>query len=153
MNQDTLKVWGEGTDAATEQHLYQIYSKWTGELHFWTVQKLGLHLDCEYFPNEYLFKVYSGFAEEFSTTSGIPGLSRPPHELSETIRLLRPEDHPTRQQIGELFKQICLAAARVLEIDISKTKLGGKPDDETKENPDNDVQRLKIGHLKLQIEE
>jgi hypothetical protein len=108
----------------TKEHLYNIYSRWTGDLHFLMVKELDLHLDCEYLPDQYEFKVYSGFAEEFSTTSGIPGLSRPRYEDSETIKLLRPEDNPSQEQLDYLFKTICLAAARVLGIKIRRKGLG-----------------------------
>lgn len=107
----------------TDRELYDVYSKWTGELHFWCVRELDRHLDVEYIPQEYLFKVYSGWAEEYSTTSGIPGLSRPLGERSETIALLRPRDNPSREELAELFKQICLAAARVLQLKIGRTQL------------------------------
>jgi hypothetical protein len=107
----------------TEQELYQIYSKWTGELHFFVLRNLGEHLDAEYFPGEYKFKVYSGWVEEYTTTSGIPGLSRPPGERSETIKLLRPEDDPSAEDLRQLFRTICLAAARVLEVSIAQALL------------------------------
>lgn len=107
----------------TDRELYDVYSKWTGDLHFLMVKELDQHLDCEYIPDRYEFKVYSGFAEEFSTSSGIPGLSRPPGERSETIKLLRPEDNPTKGDLDQLFKDICLAAARVLGISIAKARL------------------------------
>jgi hypothetical protein len=107
----------------TERELYDIYSKWTGELHFFAVRDLRSHLDCEYFPNDYQFKVYSGYAEEFTTSGGIPGLSRPQGECSETIRLLRPLDNPSQEDLDLLFKQICLAAARVLKIKVGRKLL------------------------------
>ena len=107
----------------TETELYQIYSRWTGELHFWCVRELNAHLDCEYFPDTFEFKVYSGYAEEYSTASGIPGLSRPPGERSETIKLLRPEQNPNKVDLENLFKSICLAAARVLGVRLERKAL------------------------------
>jgi hypothetical protein len=100
----------------TEQDLYQIYSRWTGQLHFYAVRELGEHLDCEYFPGSHQFKVYSGWAEEYTTAGGIPGLSRPLGERVQTIDLYRPEDNPSPDQLDQLFKEICLAGARVLGI-------------------------------------
>ncbi len=108
---------------STAQELYQIYSGWTGTLHFWVIRELGTHLDCEYFPDSYQFKLYSGFVEESTSSSGIPGLSRPEGERSETIRLLRPEDRPAPEDLDNLFKEICLAAARVLEIRVGRKAL------------------------------
>ena len=105
------------------EELYEIYSKWTGALHFWTLHQLGEHLDCEYFPDSYQFKVYSGYVEEYTTLTGIPGLSRPEGERSETIQLLCPEDYPTEEDIRQLFRTICLAAARVLKVDIAQALL------------------------------
>jgi hypothetical protein len=107
----------------TEQELYQIYSKWTGTLHYWVIRELDTHLDCEYFPASYEFKVYSGFAEEYTTNSGIPGLARPEGETSKTIKLLRPEDNPSEEQLRQLFRTICLAAARVLKVKVGRALL------------------------------
>lgn len=107
----------------TAEELYDVYSRWTGELHFYAVRELDRHLDCEYFPDKYEFKVYSGFVEEFTTNSGIPGLSRPEGERSETIKLLRPEDNPGRKELDNLFKSICLAAARVLKVKVARVEL------------------------------
>ena len=105
----------------TGQELYQIYSKWTGELHFFCVRNLGRHLDCEYFPDQHQFKVYSGYAvESFGT---VPGLTRPEGERSLSVELLRPEDDPTREDLELLFKEICLAAARVLKVPLGRQAL------------------------------
>lgn len=107
----------------TKEELYDVYSRWTGELHFFAVRDLGAHLDCEYFPDQYEFKVYSGFVEEYTTNSGIPGLARPPGERFETIKLLRPEDNPGKRELDNLFKAICLAAARVLNVKVGRAEL------------------------------
>jgi hypothetical protein len=100
----------------TEPELYDIYSRWTGELHFFTVRDLGQHVDCEYFPAASEFKVYSGYALDSSFSGTVPSLGRPLGERSETIKLLKPEDNPSRSDLDALFKMICLAAARVLRI-------------------------------------
>lgn len=107
----------------TERDLYETYSRWTGELHFYAVRELGAHLDCEFFPDQYEFKVYSGFVEEYTTNSGIPGLARPPGERSETVKLLRPENNPTKADLDQLFRTICLAAARVMKVKVARAEL------------------------------
>jgi hypothetical protein len=107
----------------TQEELYRIYYQWTGKLHNWTASELELELDCEYFPDQYLFKVYAGSAENYLTASGLPGFSRSWGERSEEIRLLRPDDNPTQADLDQLFKQICLAAARVLGVKIAKGRL------------------------------
>jgi hypothetical protein len=107
----------------TEKELYKVYSEWTGALHFFAIRDLGHHLDCEYFPGEYQFKIYSGWVEEYSSASGIPGLSRPPGERSETVQLLRPEDNPSQEDLRALFRAICLAAARVLKVNVAQALL------------------------------
>jgi hypothetical protein len=111
----------------TDKQLYELYASWTGSLHFWMEKHLGRHLDCEYFPAIYEFRLYSGQAKEkelqvwgFST---VPSMTRPLGEASVTIKLPRPEDDPTPEQLEQVFKGICLAAARVLEIDLGKPKL------------------------------
>jgi hypothetical protein len=113
----------------TETELYEIYAKWTGELHFWCVRELDRHIDVEFFPSAYEFKLYSGYAEEYSTSSGIPGLQRPPGERTETVRLLRPEQSPTQKQLETLFKDICLAAARVLDVRVGRARLEDRKQD------------------------
>lgn len=107
----------------TAEELYRIYYQWTGKLHNWTASELEQNLDCEYFPDQYLFKVYSGGVEERMTLSGIPGFSRPEGEREESIRLLRPEDNPSQEDLDRLFKAICLAAARVLGIRVARVRL------------------------------
>jgi hypothetical protein len=106
----------------TERELYEIYSRWSGELHFFTVRDLGRHVDCEYFPDTYEFKLYSGYAED-SLSGTVPTLIRPPGERSETVRLYRTADRPTQEQLTELFKTLCLAAARVLKIPVGRKQL------------------------------
>jgi hypothetical protein len=111
----------------TDKELYETYAAWTGQLHFYADKFLGRHIDAEYFPAIYEFRIYSGQAKEkelqvwgFST---VPSMTRPLGEAQVTIKLPRPEDNPTTQQLEEVFKGICLAAARVLEIDLGKPKL------------------------------
>jgi hypothetical protein len=111
----------------TDKELYETYAAWTGQLHFYADKYLGRHIDAEYFPAIYEFRLYSGQAKEkelqvwgFST---VPSMTRPLGEASVTIKLPRPEDDPTPEQLEQVFKGICLAAARILEIDLGKPKL------------------------------
>jgi hypothetical protein len=111
----------------TDKDLYELYAKWTGYLHVWCNNCLGRHIDAEYFPAIYEFRLYSGEAKEkelqvwgFST---VPAISRPLGEASVTINLPRPEDDPSAEQLEQVFRGICLAAARILEIDLGKPKL------------------------------
>jgi hypothetical protein len=111
----------------TDKELYDIYAGWTGSLHFWMEKHLGRHMDCEYFPAIYEMRLYSGHAHEkelavwgFST---VPTLTRPLGEARATIKLPRPEDDFTPQQLEQVFRDICLAAARLLEMDLGKPKL------------------------------
>jgi hypothetical protein len=116
----------------TAQELYKVYAAWTGQLHFWVDKHLHRHIDCEYFPNDYLFKLYSGHAQDaelmpwgFKT---VPGFDRPPGEAKATITLPKPEDNPTQAQLDEVFRGICLAAASILEIDLGKPQLPASSD-------------------------
>jgi hypothetical protein len=108
--------------------LYSIYSKWTGQLHHWVARELGKHIDVEYFPQDYLFKLYSGRAQDRETTlfSTVPGLTRPSGEASAQVRVPKHNDNPTQAELDEAFRQLCLAAARVLGIDLDKPKLPEK---------------------------
>ena len=118
----------------TDKDLYETYAAWTGSLHFYADKYLRRHIDCEYFPAIYEFRLYSGEAKEkelqvwgFST---VPTMTRPLGEATVTINLPRPEDDPTPEQLEQVFKEICLAAARVLEIDLGKPKLDAPNNDE-----------------------
>jgi hypothetical protein len=111
----------------TDAQLYETYAAWTGQLHFYADKYLGRHIDAEYFPAIYEFRLYSGEAKEkelavwgFST---VPSMTRPLGEATVTIKLPRPEDNPTPEQLEEVFRGICMAAARVLAIDLGKPKL------------------------------
>jgi Lar family restriction alleviation protein len=108
----------------TSEELYQVYASWTGRLHHWLGQ-LGRHVDCEYFPETYEFRIYSGRAEIDISQSGLVGLVRPHSERFSTITLPKPQDHPTQYDLDQAFRQICFAAARVLEIDLGKLQLVG----------------------------
>jgi hypothetical protein len=55
--------------------------------------------------------------------STVPNLVRPRGEAKVVIQLPRPKDDPTDAQLRVVFRDICLAAARVLEIDLGKPKL------------------------------
>jgi hypothetical protein len=104
------------------EELYQTYAGWTARLHHWLGQR-GRHVDCEYFPDTYEFRIYSGHAEIDISQSGLVGLVRPHSERFLTIALPKPQDHPTQRVLDDAFRQICFAAARVLEIDLGKLQL------------------------------
>lgn len=116
----------------TEAELYDLYAGWTGQLHFWMDKELGRHLDVEFFPApDWLIKLYSGHAEErlvggWSNVT-VPGLKRPSGEARAVIALPRPERQPTKTDLDNCFREICLMAARILEIDLGKPKLGAPP--------------------------
>jgi hypothetical protein len=107
-----------------DKELYAVYAAWTGQLHFWVERQLGEHVDAEFFPApDWLFKVYGGQSEIDISVSGIINLTRPGAERSETIRLPRPEENPTQEELDQTFRAICLAAARVLGIEVGKKML------------------------------
>jgi hypothetical protein len=111
----------------TAEELYKLYSKWSGELHYFCMKELGRHVDVEYFPNDYYFGVYSGSGQDavmtgwFGTT--VPAVVRPPGEKSAKVQVPRPEANPSEADLQEAFRQLCLAAARVLEADLGKERL------------------------------
>jgi restriction alleviation protein Lar len=105
------------------EELYQTYAGWTGRLHHWLGQR-GHHVDCEYFPESYEFRIYSGRAEIDISQSGLVGLVRPHAERFLTLALPKPQDDPTQRDLDEAFRQICFAAARVSNIDLGKLQLG-----------------------------
>jgi hypothetical protein len=107
------------------ERLYRIYSTWSGGLHHWCATRLGRHVDAEFFPLTWKFKVYSGNAQEELSLSGLPGLTRPKDELSFTLQLPKPEDEPTDSDLDKTFKNICLATAKMLELDLGVPKLTG----------------------------
>jgi hypothetical protein len=109
----------------TAQELYRTYAAWTGQLHYYAVKHLGRHIDCEYNPDSYEFQVFSGHAEDapVGAFQTVPAFVRPPGEERAIIRLPRPEENPSSEQLDEAFRQICLAAARVLGVDLDKPKL------------------------------
>ena len=109
----------------TSQELYKTYAAWTGQLHYYAVKHLGRHIDCEYNPDSYEFRVFSGHAEDAPVGAfhTVPGLVRPPGEERAIVRLPKPEENPSSEQLDEVFRQICLAAARVLNVDLDKPKL------------------------------
>lgn len=111
----------------TEKELNQIYSGWTAQLNAWTRRELRRHIDCEYDPQTFTFRLYSGHAVIRQVGPGhtVPALVRPPDERHEDFPLPRPETHPGALDLRMTFRQLCLAAARVLEIDLGKRKLKG----------------------------
>jgi hypothetical protein len=112
----------------TDKELYSIYARWTGQLH-WYLAHIGQHLDVEYLPDDYTLKLYEGYAQgETSPFGGVPILTRPSGELSATFKLLRPEDNPTTEDLEDMLRTICFAAARILNIDISPRSLLNAPE-------------------------
>jgi predicted RNA-binding Zn-ribbon protein involved in translation (DUF1610 family) len=108
----------------TTDQLYRIYASWTGRLHHWLGQR-GRHVDCEYFPETYEFRIYSGRAEIDISQSGLVSLVRPHSERFVTLVLPKPQDDPTQVDLDDAFRQICFAAARLLEINLGKLQLEG----------------------------
>jgi hypothetical protein len=105
------------------KELYKVYADWSGQLHHWVQTRLGRQIDAEFFPDTYQFKLYSGGAENEISISGVPQWVRPLGERSITIQLPRPKDDPSQADLDAAFRELCLAAARVLEIDLGKAKL------------------------------
>ena len=114
--------------------LYKIYADWTGHLHHWVQTQLGRHIDCEYLPDSYQFKLYTGWAQAEETRfalqedsilplSTVPNLTRPRGEDSVLIQLPKPEQDPSQAELDEAFRGLCLAAARLLEIDLHRPQL------------------------------
>jgi hypothetical protein len=109
----------------TSQELYKTYAAWSGQVHYYCVKHLGRHIDCEYDPDRYEFRVFSGHAEDapMGAFQTVPTLVRPSGEERAVIRLPKPEENPSSEQLDEVFRQICLAAARVLNVNLDKPKL------------------------------
>jgi hypothetical protein len=119
-----------------EQHLYDTYAAWTGQLHHYCVKFLGAELNVEFFPApDWHMKLYPGPLEEIQPMmagsvmlSSVPRLYRP---KADPFPLPRPEQNPTKEELDETFKHLCLAAAQILKIDLGKRKLAngmGPPD-------------------------
>lgn len=107
-----------------EQRLYDIYAAWSGKLHHYAIKYLGAQLNVEFFPSAWEMRLYPGPLQEkelqpwgFST---VPGFVRPP---AEPFRLPRPEEAPTQEELDQTFRNLCLAAAQLLQIDLGKPKL------------------------------
>lgn len=107
----------------TAQDLQDLYYSWTGKLHFYLVKELGRHADVEYFPNQYVFRIYSGHLESIL---GTVRFGRPEGERSATVQVPRPEQNPSQAELDEAFRALCVAAARVLEIDVGKKRLSAE---------------------------
>jgi len=105
--------------------LYKVYADWTGHLHHWVQTQLGRHIDCEYLPDSYQFRLYSGWAEggPIGAWATVPSVIRPEGEAQVTIQLPRPLADPTQAELDAKFRELCLAAAQVLEIDLGKHAL------------------------------
>lgn len=112
--------------------LYQIYYRWTSQLHKLVGTHLKEHVDVQYFPDHWIMKVYSGDAQEDMMTgwlgTTVPGFSRPHGEKSETIQLPRPEDDPTDEDLDATFRALCIAVAKVLGIQLSQLGLPEPPE-------------------------
>jgi Lar family restriction alleviation protein len=106
------------------EELYNVYASWSGRLHHWLGQ-LGRHVDCEFFPETYRFRIYTGRAEIDISQSGLVGLVRPHSERFLTVNLPTPQDNPTQRDLEHAFRGICFAAARLLEVDLGKIQLTG----------------------------
>lgn len=121
----------------TPEELYSLYAAWTGQLHTWVLTQLGRHVDAEFFPApDWKFKIYSGSAAPIGTrfafiegeavpVSTVPNLIRPPEEASFTLKLPTPADNPTAAQLEQTFRNLCLATAKLLEIELHAPKLKG----------------------------
>jgi hypothetical protein len=109
----------------TTEELNTIYSKWTGQLHVWVTTQLGRQIDCEYNPQNYTFRLYSGRAIARLIRPGqtVPAFVRPAGERTEVFQLPRPESNPSYADLGIAFRSLCLGAARILQIDVSKRQL------------------------------
>jgi hypothetical protein len=111
-----------------EQRLYNIYAGWTGSLHHYCVKYLGAELNVEFFPApEWHMKLYPGPLEEIPPmmagtrmVSSVPRLYRP---KADPFPLPRPEENPTQEELDRVFRDLCLAAAQVLQVDLGKRKL------------------------------
>jgi hypothetical protein len=99
--------------------LYQLYSAWSGQLHFYAARDLHRQLNAEFFPAP-AWEMQLSRAMEEVTASGIPRLI---HIGGEIYRLPRPEENPSKDQLDITFRHLCLVAARVLEIDLSQLKV------------------------------
>ena len=113
----------------TAEELDNVYAAWSGQLHHYVVKHLSRHVDVEYFHERYCFRIYSGYGQDpvfgFGVGGGgtVPNLSRPEGERSETIQVPTPADNPTQIDLDNAFRALCLAAARVLEVELDKPKL------------------------------
>ena len=123
------EAWDARAQAQGEtqaERLYKIYAGWSGQLHTWCRTQLGRHVDAEFFPLDWKFKVYSGAAGTEVSLFGVPSMMRPPGEKSFTLRLPGPSDEPSDQELNRTFYNLCLATARLLEIELGTRQLGGK---------------------------
>jgi len=105
--------------------LRRIYGSWSRNLHEWCLSQLGQRVDSyAHFGNpDWTFSIYSGRAVIEISDAGIPRYVRPPGERSFTLILPRGRDNPSEEHVNEIFRQICLGAARVMQIDLGKVQL------------------------------
>lgn len=130
MSSDDPRTWGNrqpppsGAPPDPEAtRLYNIYSGWTAQLHTWVANQLQRHIDCEFVPADWEFKIYSGEAGASISSSGIPHVMRPAGERVETVHLLTPEELPDDEDLDFTFRTLCLAAARVLKLKVGEHTL------------------------------
>lgn len=112
-----------------EQRLYDTYAAWTGQLHHYCVKYLGAELNVEFHPApDWEMRMWPGPLEEIQPMmlagggmmSSVPRIYRPP---TEPFPLPRPEQNPTKEELDRVFRDLCLAAAQVLKLDLGKRKL------------------------------
>lgn len=104
----------------------QQYCQWSFKLHKWLFER-GYAMNLQYFPSpDWKMRLFPGLAAFSVSMAGIPTLEPGRHE---DILLPRPEQNPSQEDLDETFRQLCLSAARLLEIDLRNAKLdrGNQP--------------------------
>lgn len=130
MNFDDPRTWADRRPPSSDsgpdpnvQRLYDTYAAWTGQLHHYCERELRQSLDVEFFPDEWVMRLYPPNSLDVEISrSGIPGLVRPAEAC--VFRLLKPEADPSPEELEQSFRALCYAAALVLKIDLGKAKLG-----------------------------
>jgi hypothetical protein len=122
----------------TAGELYRLYSAWTGQIHFYCNKHLGRHLDCEYFPNEYEIRMYSGWPIADQAAS-VPKMIHIDGKVG-MVKLLTPAENPTAEDLEDLFRTLCYTAAQVLEIELFTPRAltdydGGRLEENAGEEP------------------
>jgi hypothetical protein len=106
-----------------EQKLYDLYSGWTKLLHAWCVEHLNANVNFEFFPDpDWKMQIYPGDSTEVEISQyGVPSLVRP--ELKVTLALPKPQEDPTPGRLRNTFRNLCVCAARILNIDTAQLKI------------------------------